>query len=91
MFPTAGLPASYLELVKLYLAEEARGRGLGKALMERSMDWARAQGFTHVYLETITELGSAVGLYTRLGFERLREPMGKSGHHACQIWMLKKL
>lgn len=91
IYPTKGLPADCAELVKLSLAKEARGKGVGQALMEKSMAWAREEGYGRVYLETMNELSSAVGLYQKLGFEKLSAPMGESGHHACQIWMLKKL
>lgn len=91
IYPTRGLPEGYVELVKLYLREEARGKHLGKKLMTKSLDWARSHGYLHVYLETMEELSSAVGLYRKLGFSTLNTPMGDSGHHACQIWMQKKL
>ncbi len=91
IYPTKGLPAGHVELVKLYLKDEARGKGLGKKLMEKSMEWAKSQGFTHVYLETLDELSAAVGLYQRIGFKNLDAPLGDSGHHACDIWMLKTL
>ena len=91
IFPTMGLPVGHAELVKLYLRKEMRGKKLGFELMTRSMDWAVSFGYTHIYLETFAELGSAVGLYKKLGFHDLKGPMGESGHHACEIWMLKKL
>lgn len=91
IFPTRGLPRRCAELVKLYLRPEARGNKLGQELMEKSLSWAKENGYTQVYLETFAELSSAVGLYKKLGFYDLKKPMGESGHHACQIWMLKEL
>jgi putative acetyltransferase len=91
IFPTQGLPRRYAELVKLYLREDARGKKLGYELMRRSLEWAKENGYTHIYLETFAELASAVSLYKKLGFYELGKPMGDSGHHACEIWMLKNL
>lgn len=91
IFPTQGLPRRCAELVKLYLREDARGKKLGFTLMTKSLEWAKDNGYTQVYLETFAELASAVGLYKKLGFCELDKPMGESGHHACQIWMLKEL
>lgn len=91
IFPTEGLSPGSAELVKLYLDLGSRGKGLGFQLMSRSIQWARENGYTHLYLETKAELGSAVTLYQNLGFKNLTAPMGNSGHHACEIWMLKKL
>ena len=87
IFPTKGLPSGYAELVKLYLREEVRGKGIGKKLMEMCITWSVKAGYTHLYLETFAELASAVVLYEKLGFRNLPGPLGQSGHDACPVWM----
>lgn len=91
IFPTENLPNGTCELVKLYVAKEARGTGLGKQLMEQSMRWAKESGYTHVYLESMPELKKAVSIYEKVGFQPLDHPLGNSGHDGCDIWMLKAL
>lgn len=91
IFPTENLPNGTCELVKLYVAKEARGTGLGKQLMEQSMSWAKENGYTHVYLESMPELKKAVSIYEKVGFLPLDHPLGNSGHDGCDIWMLKQL
>ena len=91
IFPTEGLPEKTCELVKLYLDKAARGTGLGKALLLKAMDWAKANGYDQVYLESMPELSKAVSIYENVGFEKLNKALGKSGHDGCDIWMLKKL
>lgn len=91
IYPTEGLPEGCTELVKLYLAAEARGKGIGKQLMEKSLEAARERGYTEVYLETLPELHIAVGLYEQMGFRYLDRPYGNSGHYACDLWMVKQL
>ena len=91
IFPTDNLPEGTCELVKLYVAKEARGTGLGKQLMEESMSWAKANGYTQVYLESMPELAKAVSIYEKVGFKSLDGPLGNSGHCGCDIWMLKEL
>jgi putative acetyltransferase len=91
VFPTSGLPSGYCELVKLYLKPEARKKGLGKNLILRCLDQARALGFVHVYLESMDELRPAVSLYEHLGFQHVSAPLGQSGHFGCTIWMVKSL
>jgi len=91
IFPTDNLPDGTCELVKLYLAKEARGTGLGKQLMEISLSWAKENGYTQVYLESMPELAKAVSIYEKVGFKALDHPLGNSGHCGCDIWMLKKL
>ncbi len=91
IFPTENLPQGTCELVKLYVAKEARGTGLGKQLMEKSMSWAKETGYTQVYLESMPELKKAVSIYEKVGFQPLDHPLGNSGHDGCDIWMLKAL
>jgi len=91
IYPTKGLPEGYAELVKLYLSADARGKGAGNALMQKSLESAMEKGYTHLYLESFPELNKAVSLYERNGFAHLRKALGNSGHYACTIWMERKL
>jgi putative acetyltransferase len=91
LYPTADLPAGYAELVKMYLAKQARGQGLGRLLINKVLENAAAMGYTHVYLETMPELKQALKVYEKFGFEYLTGPLGNSGHFGCDVWMLKKL
>ncbi len=91
IYPTKNLPNSTCELVKLYLAPAARGKGIGKILINKCFAAAKEMGYTNMYLETMPELNIAVPLYEKLGFSYLKKPMGNSGHTGCDIWMLKKL
>ena len=91
IYPTKGLPANCVELVKLYVSKEARNRGVATELMKLSFEKAKEFCFTSIYLETMPELTSAIHLYERVGFELLDHSLGNSGHFACNIWMLKNL
>lgn len=91
IYPTEGLPKDTCELVKMYLGPNARGMGLGKALMEHCLQAAADKGFKKIYLETMPELTIAIPIYKKFGFVNLPGPMGNSGHHGCGIWMLKTL
>lgn len=91
IYPTMGLPADTCELVKLYLMPEARGKGIGKDLMNGCHQKALQNGFRQVYLETMPELTIAVPLYEKMGYQYLDGPLGETGHFGCAIQMLKKL
>ncbi len=91
IFPTAGLDADTCELVKMYLAPIARGKGLGKMLMQECLNTAHEAGYKKVYLETMPELVIAVPMYEKFGFNYLKGPLGNTGHNGCDIWMLKIL
>ncbi len=91
IYPTEALPAGTAELVKLYLLPVARGRGLGKMVLEKCLSAAREMGYQRVYLESMPELTIALPLYERSGFRYIDGPMGNSGHTGCGIWMIKDL
>ena len=91
IFPTENLPEDTCELVKLYLANSARGRGIGKLLMEHCEQAARDFGYRNIYLETMPELKIAVPMYEKMGYQYLPGSMGNSGHTGCNIWMRKAL
>jgi putative acetyltransferase len=91
IFPTDNLPEGTCELVKLYLHKDARGTGLGKQLLNTAMQWAKENGYTQVYLESMPELSKAVTIYENVGFKRIHQPLGNSGHCGCDIWMVNNL
>ena len=56
------------KLRKMYLIPEARGKGLGRRMLERAIEHARRLGFKTIILETVSVMKEAVRLYTRSGF-----------------------
>ena len=57
------------ELKRMYVAPEARGRGLARSLLERLEDEAVGLGYTTLWLETGTEQPEAIALYESHGYE----------------------
>jgi GNAT superfamily N-acetyltransferase len=55
-------------ITDLYVAPEARGRGVGTALLAAIVEPAREAGLDHVSLEVLTRNNEARRLYDRLGF-----------------------
>jgi len=91
VFPTSGLPLGCGELVKFYLSTNARGKGIGSQLLQKTYKSAKEFAYAQLYLESFPELSRAVSIYTRDGFKHLPKPLGNSGHFATTIWMLKEL
>ena len=57
------------EMKRLFLRENARGRGLGNQLIERLIDDARSIGYKKMRLDTYPpKMGKAVSLYESHGF-----------------------
>lgn len=79
------------ELQKMYFLKELRGQGWGKKMLVACLEKAKKEGYEFCYLETIPALKAAIRLYEQHGFEYLNAPMGQTGHHSCDLWMLKKL
>ena len=69
----AGLAGVYAEdgaanLVSMWVRPSARGRGVGAALIETAVDWAKARGHDALYLWVTESNASARELYGRCGF-----------------------
>ncbi|MGO2101414.1 GNAT family N-acetyltransferase [Psychroflexus halocasei] len=79
------------ELQKMYFKPEVRGRGLGAQMMQTCLDFAKENDFKFCYIETLPWMKAAQKLYQRSGFEYIDYRLGSTGHHACTVWMLKKL
>ena len=87
--PLAGADPLTCELQRMYLRRDARGRGLGGALLSQCLAAAKQFLFVRCYLETITPMKSALSFYGRNGFRELAEPMGRTGHHHNDRWMVR--
>lgn len=73
------LDASHAELKSMHTAERARGRGVGRAVVNHLLDVARRRGIQRVSLETGTPpaFAAARALYASVGFR----PCGPFGDY----------
>lgn len=60
-----------------------RGLGLGRRLLTAAMDFVRqCSEYRSIYLDTTSDLHQAIGLYERLGFQKVKEtpnPLWREG------------
>ena len=63
-------------LEDLFVRDEARGKGLGRALTEAAIERARERGCARIELDANEANRAAVGLYEALGFSAWQEPPG---------------
>lgn len=89
--PLDNFDGSVCELQKMYFLAEARGRGLGRSMIDLCLVAAQEFGYKACYLETMSHMETAQGLYRSSGFEYLEAPMGDTGHFSCGVHMLKKI
>jgi len=57
-----------VELKRLYLTANERGRGLGKYLLNLAIKTAKQAGYDRMHLETTSKFFQAVALYRQSGF-----------------------
>lgn len=63
----------YVEIVKMAAAADMRGKGIGRAVLERLIEEARDMGADGIWLETSNRLAAAQHLYRSAGFRDLEE------------------
>jgi GNAT superfamily N-acetyltransferase len=62
-------PGAHVASASFMVASAARRRGVGRALVEDALSWARAAGFRAMQFNAVTETNvHAVALYRSLGF-----------------------
>ncbi|WGK63686.1 GNAT family N-acetyltransferase [Croceiramulus getboli] len=88
LIPMAGDDTT-MELAKMAVAKEARGRGIGRFLGQAIIEKAIEFGADKLYLESNTVLTPAIHLYRKLGFKEVR---GRATpYERCNIQMELKL
>ena len=85
--PIPNQEKNYCELQRMFLTKDARGLGIGKALMERCIEFAQNAHFELIYIETFEHMPAARKLYERSGFQYIDGPLGDTGHFSCDIHM----
>ena len=78
------------ELQKLYVDDEFKGRGLGYKLVKYIEERAREMGYRKMYLETHTNLQTAIQLYEACGYQQIERP-GIVAHSTMNCFYLKVL
>lgn len=82
--------AGYGEVKRMYVRPSARGRHVGRAILER-IEWeAQAAGLAYLRLETGHRQPAALGLYRSAGF-RERGPFGDYQEDPLSVFLEKDL
>ena len=76
-----------VEIRKMYLLPEVRGKGLGKYLLQQLETVIKNRGFREIWLETASVLAEAVCLYEKHGYK----PVTEVETTRCDLAYIKKL
>jgi putative acetyltransferase len=79
------------ELAKMTVSETARGRGVGRRLLEFAIDLARRMGARRLSLGSNKRMAPAIHLYEELGFRHLPEPLQASKYARADVFMELRL
>jgi GNAT superfamily N-acetyltransferase len=60
-----------VEIKRMYVVKEHRGKGISKIILNELEKWALEIGFESAVLETGHNQFEAVGLYSRLGYQKI--------------------
>ena len=78
---TAPNPDGSVELISMWVAPFARGRGVGDALVNAVIEWAREQQASSVVLGVLEGNERAVAFYRRHGFIPVGASVGTATEH----------
>jgi putative acetyltransferase len=80
----------WAEIKRMWVEEDARGRGLAKTVLRSLVAKALAAGANVLRLETGVASHAALGLYEKAGFQR-REPFADYKPDPLSVFMEKRL
>ena len=79
-----------IELCRLYNLHEFIGKGVGKALMLRCLEFAERHGHDTIWLGVWGNNTRAVDFYRRFGFEKCGEHVFRLGGDAQTDWLMQR-
>lgn len=83
MGPNRPGPGAHVSTASFMVAADARGRGVGRALGEEALAWAREQGYAAMQFNAVVESNQvAVALWRALGFRVVGTVPGAFEHPA---------
>lgn len=86
-----GPDAASASLYQVWVAPEARGRGVGAALLDAAVAWARNRGARALHLGVTTGDTAAARLYRRAGFVAVGAPERRPGTDLSEQAMMLAL
>ncbi|GAA3588982.1 GNAT family N-acetyltransferase [Flavivirga amylovorans] len=89
--PLKDFETDVCEIQKMYFSPKVRGKGYGKLMFEKCLNFAKELGYRQCYIESAPQLKAAIHIYESYGFKHLEAGLGNTGHYSCGVWMIKDL
>jgi len=83
-------PEQEVELARIIVSQDQRGRGVGRRLVRLLLDRAALAGLPDAFVRVAPENGAAIGCYRGAGFSPVSEPERKEfnrGQPVDYVWM----
>ena len=82
--------ANAIEIARIYAVTTAIGKGIGKALMQKCIEIAKAGNREFVWLGVWEKNQRAIDFYTKWGFEKFADHDFVLGDDVQKDWLMKK-
>ena len=79
------------ELQRMFLLPSFRGNRFGKMLIDLCIQKAIEYKYQSIYLETLSQMTKAIGIYEKTGFKKIKNTLGNTGHSGCNVYMVLTL
>ncbi|MES1197670.1 MAG: GNAT family N-acetyltransferase [Chitinophagaceae bacterium] len=81
---------SVIEIARIYVVKKFIGKGIGKALMEKSISFAKENNKNIIWLAVWPKNKPAIDFYIKCGFEKFGEQDFVFGKEIQKDWLMKK-
>ena len=88
---TEGADPAALEIERIYVERDFQGLGLGRAMIDRGVEIARAKGKTVVWLGVWEKNEKAIAFYLKMGFSRAGTHPFLMGREKQTDWIMRRV
>lgn len=83
--------ASEIELARIYILKASKQIGIGSALLQRVIAFAKEKNYTAIWLGVWEYNPSAIAFYKKWGFEKYGEHIFMLGTDQQNDWLMRKM
>lgn len=80
-----------VELKRLYVRKDYRGKGLSKALYEKVIQYCKKNSFNRIFLGTYDKLETAINFYIKRGFKEIENRRETNGARFFELYISNRI